>query len=127
VVHTVYCARSVEPIHDPNSDPVARRALYVPQKHAFSLGTTDVSATRQQPLETAEVFLSKRFTAIIAQTLAAAETRPAVPFVPPTKRPPPLRRPQTLRRFAVPGDISQFDYLIDKAAGAGRLPPIGIS
>ena len=82
MVHTVYCARSVEPIHDPNTDPVARRALYVPQKHAFSLGTTEVSATRQQPLETTEVFLSKRFTAIIGQTLAAAETHPTVPFVP---------------------------------------------
>jgi hypothetical protein len=65
-----------------NTDPVARRALYVPQKHAFSLGTPDVSATRQQALETAEVFLGKRFTTIIGQTLAAAETHPTVPFVP---------------------------------------------
>src|SRR5262245_26545348 len=65
-----------------NTDPVARRALYVPQKHAFSLGTPDVSAASQHPLETSEVFLCKRFTTIIGQTLSAAETRPTVPFVP---------------------------------------------
>jgi hypothetical protein len=55
----VSCARAVGPIHGPKTDPVIRRALYVPQKHAFSLGTRFVSATSQHALENAESFLAK--------------------------------------------------------------------